>query len=176
MKLIVKRFVAVVMVLAVAGACKGKSGDDLPKISQAPTSSFDVATTTTTTALKRIAAVGEQYEVEGGTVAVLAVARGIPGEYAPDPGEEWMAIQVKACTDATSTTHHLRGYQFQVQLSDDSRATQFGDAKKPTLKDGDIPPGSCLSGWVSYKIPQGSTPALALFTSDSTGLLLRWQL
>lgn len=92
--------------------------------------------------------------------------------YQPEPGFRFAAVDVEGCADPDSATAaDLNPYDFNLQMPDNTRLDGDYYVREPVLNATTILPGDCVRGWVTYQVPEGTTPANVIFTGSS---IVKW--
>lgn len=114
--------------------------------------------------------VGAKVKVNNGSIAVLTYEQ--PAAIADDdfieddPGEDFVAIEVKACNKSDDVLTLLPS-QFQLELSDHSRVDNDFVDRDPALHTSDLAEGDCVKGWVTFSVPEDKKVKLVRFTGGS---------
>jgi len=103
-------------------------------------------------------AVGDKVAVgsDGGSVSVLAVEDSVSAGqlFGAGPGQKYFAAQVKGCAGPDEKNILFDPGWFMVRLDDGTMRDHGPGAKKPELDGGPVPAGRCLSGWVTFTVPE----------------------
>jgi hypothetical protein len=115
--------------------------------------------------------VGEKVEMgtDGGSVTVIAVEDNVSAGrlFGAGEGQKFVAAEVKGCSGPNEKNITFEPAYFLLRLDDGTiRDTGVG-AKKPSLEGGTIPAGKCLSGWVTFAVPDGALPSAVIYDGSS---------
>lgn len=126
--------------------------------------------------------VGKKQEVGDGTVTVLTYEQpaGVPdNSFAqPDEGEEFAAIEVKAC-NTSDEIQSISPLQFELETAGDTRIDSTYTDREPSLSGAEMDTGECVKGWVTFSVPIDQTirrvrfTGGGLFTNERT--IRRWR-
>jgi hypothetical protein len=115
--------------------------------------------------------VGDKITVgnDGGSVTVSAVEDNVSAGrlFGAGPGQKYVAAEVKGCSGPHEKNLTFDPSYFMVKLDDGTMRDHGPGAKKPELDGGTVPAGKCLSGWVTFTVPDGSIPAAVLYDGSS---------
>lgn len=115
--------------------------------------------------------VGEKVPVgnDGGSVAVLAVEDNVSAGrlFGAGEGNKYIAAEVKGCSGPNEKNISFEPAYFLLRLDDGTVRDPGVPAKKPSLEGGKIPPGKCLSGWVTFTVKGGSLPTGVIYDGSS---------
>ena len=116
-------------------------------------------------------AVGERVMVggDGGSVTVSAVEDDVSAGrlFGAGKGFKYVAAEVKGCSGPHEKNLSFSPDYFLLKLDDGTMRDHGPGAKKPELDPGTVPAGKCLSGWVTFTIPDGAYPAALLYDGSS---------
>jgi hypothetical protein len=115
--------------------------------------------------------VGEKIEMgsDGGSVTVVAVEDNVSAGrlFGAGDRQKYIAAEVKGCSGPKEKNITFEPAYFLLRLDDGTiRDTGVG-AKKPSLEGGTIPAGKCLSGWVTFTVPDGALPTAVIYDGSS---------
>jgi hypothetical protein len=82
-------------------------------------------------------------------------------------GRKYIAAEVKGCSGPHEKALSFEPRYFLLQLDDKTVHDPGPGAKKPELIGGAVPAGRCLSGWVTFTVPDGGLPAAVLYDGSS---------
>jgi hypothetical protein len=132
-----------------------------PRRSAAAEQPLDVATTPPSAddRAKADPVVGDKVTVgsDGGSVTISAVEdRVSAGQlFGAGPGQKYVAAEVKGCSGPHEKNLSFEPGYFMLRLDDGTMRDHGPGAKKPELATGGmVPPGKCLSGWVTFTVPE----------------------
>ncbi len=110
---------------------------------------------------------------EGGTVTVSATEAHVnAGRLFPaGKGMDYYAAQAKACSGPSEQGLSFRPQYFTLEMADKTVRDAGLGVKKPDLRGGELPPGGCLDGWVTFVIPEKSQPAYVVYDGSEQ---LKW--
>jgi len=115
--------------------------------------------------------VGDKVDVgsDGGSVAVLAVEDNVSAGrlFGAGPGQKYWAAEVKGCAGPHEKNIVFDPAWFMVRLDDGTMRDHGPGAKKPELDGGPVPAGKCLSGWVTFTVPDGAYATGVLYDGSS---------
>lgn len=119
--------------------------------------------------------VGDVIPAGAGSVAVLAVDRfGSAGRlFNPPKGTDYYATQVKACAGPKEKGLSFAPSYFLLEMADTTVADTGLGIKRPELRAGEVPAGGCLSGWVTFTIPEEAEPAFVVYDGSER---LKWRI
>jgi len=116
-------------------------------------------------------AVGERVMVggDGGSVTVSAIEDDVSAGrlFGAGKGFKYVAAEVKGCSGPHEKNLSFSPDYFLLKLDDGTMRDHGPGAKKPELDPGTVPAGKCLSGWVTFTIPDGAYPAAVLYDGSS---------
>jgi hypothetical protein len=116
-------------------------------------------------------AVGDKVDVgsDGGSVSVMAVEDNVSAGrlFGAGPGERYFAAEVKGCAGPHEKNIVFDPAWFMVRLDDGTMRDPGPAAKKPELDGGPVPAGKCLSGWVTFTLPDGAYATGVLYDGSS---------
>jgi hypothetical protein len=106
---------------------------------------------------------------DGGSVAVSAVEDDVSAGRLFGPGEshKYFAAEVKGCSGPHEKDLSFEPNYFLVMLDDGTMHDHGPGAKKPELEGGAVPAGKCLSGWVTFVVPDGALATRVLYDGSS---------
>jgi len=115
--------------------------------------------------------VGEKVKVgsDGGSVTVAAVEDNvIAGRlFGAGEGMKYIAVEVRGCSGPNEKNLTFQPSYFLLRLDDGTVHDPGPGVKKPSLEGGKMPPGKCLSGWVTYTVKDGSLPTAVIYDGSS---------
>jgi len=115
--------------------------------------------------------VGDKVKVgsDGGSVTVSAVEDNVSAGrlFGAGDGMKYIAIEVKGCSGPNEKNLSFEPAYFLLRLDDGTVHDPGPGAKKPSLEGGKMPPGKCLSGWVTYTVREGSLPSAVIYDGSS---------
>jgi hypothetical protein len=115
--------------------------------------------------------VGERVEMgsDGGSVTVSAVEDSVSAGrlFGAGEGQKYVAAEVKGCSGPNERNITFEPAYFLLRLDDGTVRDSGPGAKKPALEGGKVPPGKCLSGWVTFTVPEGALPAAVIYDGSS---------
>ncbi|HYT40055.1 MAG TPA: hypothetical protein VEN99_11120 [Acidimicrobiia bacterium] len=115
--------------------------------------------------------VGDKVNVgsDGGSVTVSAVEDNVSAGrlFGAGEGRKYVAAEVKGCSGPHEKDLRFEPSYFLVQLDDKTVHDPGPGAKKPELTGGTVPAGRCLSGWVTFTVPDGGLPAAVIYDGSS---------
>jgi hypothetical protein len=116
-------------------------------------------------------AVGDKVDVgsDGGSVTVMAVEDSVSAGqlFGAGPGQKYFAAQVKGCAGPHEKNILFDPAWFMVRLDDGTMRDHGPGAKKPELEGGPVPAGKCLSGWVTFTLPEHAYATGVLYDGSS---------
>lgn len=91
----------------------------------------------------------------GGQLAVLDVEDDVNAGalFHPDRGKRYFAVEVKGCAGPNEEDLSFEPEYFGLRLEGGSVTVPGLGVRKPDLRGGTLSDGSCLSGWITYSIP-----------------------
>ena len=92
---------------------------------------------------------------DGGSVTVSAVENDVSAGrlFGAGPGHKYVAAEVKGCSGPHEKNLSFEPNYFLLMLDDGTMHDRGAGAKKPELEGGAVPAGKCLSGWVTFSVP-----------------------
>jgi hypothetical protein len=115
--------------------------------------------------------VGEKVKVgsDGGSVTVSAVEDNVSAGrlFGAGEGMKYIAVDVRGCAGPNEQNLTFQPSYFLLRLDDGTVHDPGPGTKKPSLDGGKMPPGKCLSGWVTYTVKDGSLPAAVIYDGSS---------
>ncbi|HZQ78032.1 MAG TPA: hypothetical protein VFE55_11920 [Acidimicrobiia bacterium] len=115
--------------------------------------------------------VGDKVDVgsDGGSVTVMAVEDNVSAGrlFGAGPGQKYWAAEVKGCAGPHEKNIVFDPGWFMVRLDDGTMRDHGPGAKKPELDGGPVPAGKCLSGWVTFTVPDGAYATGVLYDGSS---------
>lgn len=92
----------------------------------------------------------------GGKLAVLDVEDDVNAGalFHPERGKRFFAVEVKGCAGRNEQGLSFEPEYFGLRLEGGSVSVPSLGVKKPDLRGGALSQGSCLSGWITYSIPE----------------------
>jgi hypothetical protein len=115
--------------------------------------------------------VGDKVEMgdDGGSVTVVAVEDNVSAGRLFGAGEKqkYVAADVKGCSGPNEKNITFEPNFFLLRLDDGTIRDAGVGAKKPSLEGGTIPAGKCLSGWVTFTVPDGALPTAVIYDGSS---------
>ena len=116
-------------------------------------------------------AVGDKVTVgnDGGSVTVSAVEDNVSAGrlFGAGPGQKYVAAEVKGCSGPHEKNLTFDPGYFVLKLDDGTMRDHGPGAKKPELEGGTVPAGKCLSGWVTFTVPDRSVPGAVFYDGSS---------
>jgi hypothetical protein len=102
--------------------------------------------------------VGDKVRMGDGSVTVSAVEDNVSAGrlFGAGKGFKYIAAEVKGCAGPNEKNITFEPAYFLLRLDDGTIRDPGVDAKKPSLAGGTVPPGKCLSGWVTFTVPEGA--------------------
>jgi hypothetical protein len=105
-------------------------------------------------------AVGDKVAVgsDGGSVTVSAVEDNVSAGrlFGAGKGFKYIAAQVAGCAGPNEKEITFESGYFLLRLDDGTLRDHGVGAKKPELSGETVPPGKCLSGWITFTVPDGA--------------------
>src|SRR5436189_41416 len=98
---------------------------------------------------------------EGWIRAGLAVL--VTGVFGAGPGHKYVAAEVKGCSGPHEKNLSFEPNYFLLMLDDGTMHDRGAGAKKPELEGGTVPAGKCLSGWVTFSVPDKAFATAILY-------------
>ena len=115
--------------------------------------------------------VGEKVEMgsDGGSVTVSAVEDNVSAGrlFGAGAGQKYLAAEVKGCSGPNEKKITFEPAYFLLRLDDGTMRDSGVGAKKPSLEGGTVPPGKCLSGWVTFTVPSGALPTGVVYDGST---------
>ena len=115
--------------------------------------------------------VGDKVDVgsDGGSVTVMAVEDNVSAGrlFGAGPGQKYWAAEVKGCAGPHEKNIVFDPAWFMVRLDDGTMRDHGPGAKKPELDGGPVPAGKCLSGWVTFTVPDGAYATGVVYDGSS---------
>lgn len=115
--------------------------------------------------------VGEKVEMgsDGGSVTVIAVEDDVSAGrlFGAGKDQKYVAAEVKGCSGPNEKNITFEPAYFLLRLDEGTIRDTGPAAKKPSLEGGTIPAGRCLSGWVSFAVPDGALPTAVIYDGSS---------
>jgi hypothetical protein len=115
--------------------------------------------------------VGEKVKIggDGGSVTVSAVEDNVSAGrlFGAGEGQKYIAVEVKGCAGPNEKNLTFQPSFFLLRLDDGTVHDPGPGAKKPSLEGGKMPPGKCLSGWVTYTVGEGSLATAVIYDGSS---------
>jgi hypothetical protein len=170
---------SVVRILGMAVAALGllgmACGDDAPAEVAAPGAAESVPVAPAPPVPPRDPVVGDVIPAGAGSVAVLSTDRfGSAGRlFNPPRGREYYAAEVKACSGPKEKGLSFAPGYFLLEMADKTVADPTLGIKRPELRAGEVPPGGCLSGWVTFTIAEEAEPAFVAYDGSER---LKWRI
>lgn len=112
---------------------------------------------------------------DGNTVQVYAFVPNVTSSNQftrPKAGTTYSAIDVEGCAGTKPDSFGLNPFDFSLAMSDNTRAQPTLPVKTPALNSESQAAGVCNRGWVTFEVPDGSTPATVVYGSFGTSV--RW--
>ncbi|HYH52161.1 MAG TPA: DUF4352 domain-containing protein [Acidimicrobiia bacterium] len=109
--------------------------------------------------------VGDKVPMGEGSVTVSAVEDNVNAGrlFGAGKGFKYIAAEVKGCSGPNEKNITFEPAYFLLRLDDGTIRDPGIDAKKPSLDGGTVPPGKCLSGWVTFTVPEGALPTGVIY-------------
>jgi hypothetical protein len=111
--------------------------------------------------------VGEKVKVgtDGGSVTVSAVEDNVSAGrlFGAGDGHKYIAVEVRGCSGPHEKNLTFEPAYFLLRLDDGTVHDPGPGAKKPALEGGKMPPGKCLSGWVTFRVKEGSLATAVIY-------------
>jgi len=106
---------------------------------------------------------------DGGSVTVSAVEDNVSAGrlFGAGPGQKYVAAEVKGCSGPHEKSLTFDPSYFMLKLDDGTMRDHGPAAKKPELEGGTVPAGKCLSGWVTFTVPDGAVATAVLYDGSS---------
>lgn len=80
----------------------------------------------------------------------------------PQPGKQFATIDVEGCAGSSAGNGYatLNPFYFSLQMPDNTRlGLTIPAVIRPDLNHTNLEPGECVRGFVSFQVPQGTTPS-----------------
>lgn len=123
------------------------------------------------TAPKADPAVGDKVAMgsDGGSVTVSAVEDNVSAGrlFGAGPGFKYIGAEVKGCSGPNEKNITFEPAYFLLKLDDGTMHDHGPGAKKPELEGGTVPAGKCLSGWVTFTVPEGALPTGVVYDGST---------
>lgn len=102
--------------------------------------------------------VGDRVVMGDGSVTVSAVEDDVSAGrlFGAGDGFKYTAAEVKGCSGPNEKNITFEPAYFLLLLDDGTIRDPGVGVKKPSLDGGTVPPGKCLSGWVTFTVPEGA--------------------
>ena len=106
---------------------------------------------------------------DGGSVTVSAVEDNVSAGrlFGAGEGFKYVAAEVKGCSGPNEKNITFEPSYFLLRLDDGTIRDPGDGAKKPSLEGGTIPAGKCLSGWVTFTVPDGALPTGVIYDGSA---------
>ena len=106
---------------------------------------------------------------DGGSVTVSAVEDNVSAGrlFGAGEGSKYVAAEVKGCSGPHEKNITFEPSWFLLRLADGTIRDAGLGAKKPSLEGGTIPPGKCLSGWITFTVPDGAVPTGVIYDGST---------
>ena len=106
---------------------------------------------------------------DGGSVTVSAVEDNVSAGrlFGAGKGSKYVAAEVKGCSGPHEKNLTFQPNYFMLKLDDGTMRDHGPGAKKPELEGGTVPAGKCLSGWVTFTIPDKAYPTAVFYDGSS---------
>jgi hypothetical protein len=82
-------------------------------------------------------------------------------------GFKYIAAEVKGCSGPHEQNISFEPAYFLLKLDDGTMHDHGPGAKKPELEGGTVPAGKCLSGWVTFTVPDGALPTGVVYDGSA---------
>lgn len=163
------------MAAVILGLLGAACGDDPPAEVAAPAVEQAVPDTPAPPARPPDPVVGDVIPAGAGNVAVLATDRfGSAGRlFDPPRGRDYYAAEVKACSGPKEKGLSFAPGYFLLEMADKTVADAGLGIKRPELRAGEVPAGGCLSGWVTFTIPEKAEPAFVVYDGSER---VKWRI
>jgi len=103
--------------------------------------------------------VGTKIRVSNGSVKFWGYEQPVSadgtGKDPADPGQEYAAVDVEACSTATRK-QQVTPFMFTLVLPEGSKEHATVTVKQPPMYSALLSKGDCTRGWVTFEVPQGS--------------------
>lgn len=163
------------MAVAVLSLLGAACGDEAPAEAAAPAVEKIIPDSPAPPVRPPDPVVGDAIPAGAGSVAVLSTDRfGSAGRlFNPPPGREYYAAEVKACSGPNEKGLSFAPVYFLLEMADKTVADPTLGIKRPELRAGEVPAGGCLSGWVTFTIPEKAEPASVVYDGSER---LKWRI
>lgn len=163
------------MAVALLGLLGAACGDESPAQVSTPGITDAVPDAPTPPTRPANPKVGDVIPTGEGSVAVLGIDRfGSAGRlFSPPKGRDYFAAEVKACSGPNEKGLSFSPRYFLLELADKTVADPTLGIKRPELRTAEVPAGGCLSGWVTFTIPEKADPAFVVYDGSER---FRWQI
>jgi hypothetical protein len=106
---------------------------------------------------------------DGGSVTVSATEDNVSAGrlFGAGKGFKYIAAEVKGCSGPNEKKITFEPAYFLLKLDDGTMRDHGAGAKKPELAGGTMSPGKCLSGWVTFTVPDGALPTGVVYDGSS---------
>ncbi|MDQ1500240.1 MAG: hypothetical protein QOD57_1230 [Actinomycetota bacterium] len=106
---------------------------------------------------------------DGGSVTVSAMEDDVSAGrlFGAGKGFKYIAAEVKGCSGPHEKNLSFEPAYFLLKLDDGTMRDHGAGAKKPELTGGTVPAGKCLSGWVTFTVPEGALPTGVVYDGSS---------
>lgn len=94
-----------------------------------------------------------------------------------EPGNKFSAIDVEGCNRDSDAGISIDAFEFSLSMPDNTRVQPTGlPAVQPDMHNPvTLQRGECIRGWLSFQVPQETSPTIVLFNSKS-GSTARWDI
>jgi hypothetical protein len=106
---------------------------------------------------------------DGGSVTVTAMENDVSAGrlFGAGNGFKYIAAEVKGCSGPHEKNLSFEPAYFLLKLDDGTMHDHGAGAKKPELAGATVPAGKCLSGWVTFTVPDGALPTGVVYDGSS---------
>ena len=106
---------------------------------------------------------------DGGSVTVSAVEDNVSAGrlFGAGQGFKYIAAEVKGCSGPHEQNISFEPAYFLLKLDDGTMHDHGAGAKKPEMEGGTVPAGRCLSGWVTFTVPEGALPTGVVYDGSA---------
>jgi hypothetical protein len=114
--------------------------------------------------------VGDKIEVgRGGSLAVTAIEQDVnAGRLFSAPiGKDYFAAEVRACAGPTETELSFEPEYWVAELDSGQALVPGLGVKKPDLRGGVISAGKCMSGWITWVVPEKAKAASVVYNGST---------